>query len=78
MGTTKEYADELVVTATAQYLKCEIVVVTSPPNQNPTDCLQCFIPPQPRNSTVLWIGHRHENHYVSLVHLETNSNSAIL
>ena len=68
MSNQTEYADELVVTAMSHYLRCRINVVSSPPNLiRVNDCLKRYAPPGQLNAAQLWLGHRHENHYVSLV-----------
>ena len=68
MCNSAEYADEVAVIATAYYLKCRINVITSPPNlNNIDDALKIYMPSGHLNCAELWLGHRHENHYVSLV-----------
>ena len=67
MSRAGEWADHVVVQATAQILQRDIMIVTSSADSDPDNCI-CWVRGQPSDggSDPILLGHVHENHYVAL------------
>ena len=73
-----EFADHIVVQATARKLKTDIRIVTSSPESNRENCIVYIIGENNFSGIPILLGHYWENHYQSLEYLPLNSCSKYL
>jgi hypothetical protein len=67
-----EFADHIVVQATARKLRTDILIVTSSPESNPENCIVYIIGENNFSGIPILLGHYWENHYQSLECLSLN------
>ena len=68
-----EFADHIVVQATARKLKTDIIIVISSPESNYEHCIVYIIGENIYSGIPILLGHYWENHYQSLESLPSNS-----